>query len=147
MVWYVALGIAFVTVALAELADKTQLVCIGQACRYPAGPVLAGASAALIVVTAIGVIFGSVLSWLLPPDIIGIVAGGLFIAFGVLMAVQWYRGRDKEEEAVSEDDPEADPAGLPTNWSVFASTFGLVALLISGVIAFMSRIAKLTPSG
>ncbi len=63
MAWYVALGIAFATVALAELADKTQLVCIGQACRYPAAPVLAGSALALIVVTAIGVAFGSFLYW------------------------------------------------------------------------------------
>nr|NIP34577.1 TMEM165/GDT1 family protein [Thermoplasmata archaeon]NIS11723.1 TMEM165/GDT1 family protein [Thermoplasmata archaeon]NIS19621.1 TMEM165/GDT1 family protein [Thermoplasmata archaeon]NIT76783.1 TMEM165/GDT1 family protein [Thermoplasmata archaeon]NIU48734.1 TMEM165/GDT1 family protein [Thermoplasmata archaeon] len=59
MTWYVALGVAFATVALAELADKTQLVCISQACRYPAAPVLAGSAAALIMVTAVGVVFGS----------------------------------------------------------------------------------------
>ncbi|UCC93102.1 MAG: TMEM165/GDT1 family protein [Thermoplasmata archaeon] len=128
MAWYVALGIAFATVALAELADKTQLVCISQACRYPAGPVLAGSAAALIVVTAIGVAFGSFLYWLLPPDMIGIVAGALFLAFGVLMVLSWYRDRGKEPEEVCEDDPEADPQATVSNWSVFGSTFGLVAL-------------------
>jgi putative Ca2+/H+ antiporter (TMEM165/GDT1 family) len=128
MAWYVALGIAFVTVALAELADKTQLVCISQACRYPAGPVLAGSAAALITVTAIGVAFGSVLYWLLDPEAIGIVAGALFLAFGVLMVVSWYRDRGKEPEEVCVDDTEADPQAKVTNWSIFGSTFGLVAL-------------------
>jgi len=128
MSWFIALGIAFATVALAELADKTQLVCISQACRYPAAPVLAGSAAALIVVTAIGVAFGSVLYWLLPPDVIGIVAGALFLAFGVLMMIGWYRDRGKEEEVACEDDPGADPEAAVSNWSVFGSTFGLVAL-------------------
>ena len=128
MAWYVALGIAFATVALAELADKTQLVCISQACRYPAAPVLAGSAVALIIVTAIGVAFGSFLYWLLPPDIIGTVAGALFIAFGVLMIISWYRDRGKEEEDVCETDPEGSSEGQVSNWSVFGSTFGLVAL-------------------
>jgi len=141
MAWYVALGIAFVTVALAELADKTQLVCIGQACRHPAGPVLAGAAVALIVVTAIGVVFGSFLYWMLPPDVIGIVAGALFVAFGVLMLVNWYRDRGKPEEAVCEDDPEADPKGQMTNWSIFGSTFGLVALAELGDKTMLAVIA------
>ena len=127
MAWYVALGIAFATVALAELADKTQLVCISQACRYPAAPVLAGSAVALIIVTAIGVAFGSFLYWLLP-DIIGTVAGALFIAFGVLMIISWYRDRGKEEEDVCETDPEGSSEGQVSNWSVFGSTFGLVAL-------------------
>jgi putative Ca2+/H+ antiporter (TMEM165/GDT1 family) len=128
MSWYIALGIAFATVALAELADKTQLVCISQACRYPAAPVLAGSAAALIAVTAIGVVFGSVLYWLLPPDVIGIVAGALFLAFGVIMVMSWYRDKGKEEEAAPEDDPDAEIEAGVSNWSVFGSTFGLVAL-------------------
>jgi putative Ca2+/H+ antiporter (TMEM165/GDT1 family) len=128
MAWYIALGIAFATVALAELADKTQLVCISQACRYPAGPVLAGSAAALITVTAIGVAFGSVLYWLLDPELIGTVAGALFLAFGVIMVINWYRDRGKEPEEVCEDDLDADPNAPVTSWSVFASTFGLVAL-------------------
>ncbi len=127
MAWYVALGIAFATVALAELADKTQLVCISQACRYPAAPVLAGSAVALIIVTAIGVAFGSFLYWLLP-DIIGMVAGALFIAFGALMVISWYRDRGKEAEDVCETDPEVSSEGQVSNWSVFGSTFGLVAL-------------------
>ena len=141
MAWYIALGIAFVTVALAELADKTQLVCIGQACRYPAGPVLAGAAAALIVVTAIGVVFGSFLYWMLPPDVIGLVAGGLFIAFGAMMLISWYRDRGKEDEAAPEDDPEADPKDRITNWSIFGSTFGLVALAELGDKTMLAVIA------
>ena len=141
MAWYVALGIAFATVALAELADKTQLVCISQACRYPAGPVLAGSAAALIVVTAVGVVFGSVLYWLLPPDVIGLVAGVLFLAFGAWMVVSWYRDRGKDGGKVCEDDMEGDPSTLASNWAVFGSTFGLVALAELGDKTMLAVIA------
>ncbi len=129
MAWYVALGIAFATIALAELADKTQLVCISQACRYPAGPVMAGSAAALVVVTAVGVLFGSLLYWLLDPTVIGIVAGALFLAFGVLMVVSWYRDRSgtRDEEDACETGPDGN-GGPVSGWKVFGSTFGLVAL-------------------
>ena len=75
MAWYIALGVAFVTIAVAELADKTQLVTIGQACRYPYMPVLAGSALALVVVTAVGVIIGTFLNWLLPKGPLNVVAG------------------------------------------------------------------------
>jgi len=129
MAWYVALGIAFATIALAELADKTQLVCISQACRYPAAPVIAGSSAALVVVTAVGVVFGSLLYWLLDPAIIGVVAGALFLAFGVLMVVSWYRDRTSRDEEDGACEAEIEGGEGPVSgWKVFGSTFGLVAL-------------------
>ncbi len=141
MTWYVALGVAFATVALAELADKTQLVCISQACRYPAAPVLAGSAAALIMVTAVGVVFGSVLYWLLPPDVIGLVAGALFLAFGVLMIISWYRDRGEEQGEVCEEDMEEDAKAQTSNWTVFVSTFGLVALAELGDKTMLAVIA------
>jgi putative Ca2+/H+ antiporter (TMEM165/GDT1 family) len=141
MAWYLALGVAFVTVALAELADKTQLVCISQACRYPAAPVLAGSAVALVLVTAVGVLFGSVLYWLLPPDVIGLVAGALFCAFGVLMVVSWYRDRGHVKDEVCEDDPEDDGEAQASNWKVFGSTLGLVALAELGDKTMLAVIA------
>jgi putative Ca2+/H+ antiporter (TMEM165/GDT1 family) len=126
MAWLAALGIAFVTIAVAELADKTQLVCISQACRYSPGPVLLGSALALILVTAIGVMAGSVLYWLLPPDVLSIVAGVLFLVFGVLILYRWTRSNGETGEDECETDPETDDAS--TNWKAFASTFGLIAV-------------------
>lgn len=141
MMWYVALGVAFVTVALAELADKTQLVCISQACRYPAVPVLAGSAVALVLVTAVGVVFGSVLYWLLPRDLIGKVAGALFVAFGVLMMLSWYRDRGKADgEACEEDRPEGQDV-IGGSWRVFGSTLVLVALAELGDKTMLTVIA------
>jgi putative Ca2+/H+ antiporter (TMEM165/GDT1 family) len=141
MAWYVALGVAFVTVALAEMADKTQLVCISQACRYPAAPVLAGSAVALVLVTAVGVVFGSVLYWLLPPEVIGLVAGALFLAFGVLMVASWYRDRGKGGGEACEDGTPGDPETVTGNWRVFGSTLGLVALAELGDKTMLAVIA------
>ncbi len=129
MDWYVALAVTFATIALAELADKTQLVCISQACRFPYAPVLAGSALALVVVTAIGVALGSLLHIALPPEMLSVVAGALFIAFGVLMLVSWWRDRgEDEDDEVCETDPEEGAGPAVSNWKVFGSTFGLVAL-------------------
>jgi putative Ca2+/H+ antiporter (TMEM165/GDT1 family) len=140
MAWYIALGVAFATVALAELADKTQLVCISQACRHPAGPVLAGSAAALVTVTAVGVVIGSALGWLLPAEGVGLVAGALFLVFGVYMLVSWYRDRGEEEDDVCEEDAKgAEPSS--SGWAVFGSTFGLVALAELGDKTMLAVIA------
>jgi putative Ca2+/H+ antiporter (TMEM165/GDT1 family) len=141
MAWYVALGVAFATVALAEMADKTQLVCISQACRHPAAPVLAGSAAALVTVTAVGVVLGSVLGWLLPADVIGWVAGALFLAFGVLMVVSWYRDRAEEGEGDACEADGADNGRSLGSWGVFGSTFGLVALAELGDKTMLAVIA------
>jgi putative Ca2+/H+ antiporter (TMEM165/GDT1 family) len=129
MAWQVALAVAFATIAVAELADKTQLVCISQACRYPYAPVLAGSAAALVVVTAVGVLVGSVLYAFLSPELLSLVAGGLFLAFGVLMLINWWRDRGREEENACEVDPDEEEGAVEiSNWRIFGSTFGLVAL-------------------
>jgi putative Ca2+/H+ antiporter (TMEM165/GDT1 family) len=126
MVWYIVLGIAFATIALAELADKTQLVTISQACRYPYAPVLAGSALALVVVTAIGVVIGTFLNWLLPVRWLNLVAGLLFLFFGALMLFTWLRDRGTREEAECAVDEE--PECEISNTRIFASTFALVAL-------------------
>lgn len=128
MAWHIVLAVAFATIAVAELADKTQLVCISQACRYPYAPVLAGSAVALVVVTAVGVLVGSVLYAFLSPELLSLVAGGLFLAFGVLMLINWWRDRGEAEDDACEVDPDEEGAVETSNWRIFASTFGLVAL-------------------
>lgn len=130
MAWEVALGVAFATIALAELADKTQLVTISQACRYPYAPVLAGSALALVAVTVLGVLVGSFLYLLLPGSVLSIVAGLMFLVFGALLLWSWWR-KNGEEEAACETEgtaPGTDPECETSRWRIFWSTFGLVAL-------------------
>jgi putative Ca2+/H+ antiporter (TMEM165/GDT1 family) len=130
MEWSEPLAVAFATVLVAELADKTQLICISQACRHSYAPVLAGSALALVAITAVGVVGGTVLMLVLPGWVLSMVAGGMFIAFGAyILAKRWRSGGgggDDHDRAVDAD--KAVGNGAPSDWKVFATTFGLVAV-------------------
>jgi len=129
MPWLEPVAVAFVTIALAELADKTQLVCISQACRYSVAPVLAGSALALVMLAAVGVVGGAALVLVLPQWALSTVAGALFIAFGIY--VLWRRRAGKAADGEDGPDvrpPEGQGAGPPSDWRVFGSTFAMVAV-------------------
>ncbi len=76
------LGVIF----LAEMGDKTQLVVMTMAAQTGRPwAVLTGASIALVLVTALGVVVGSTLGQYLPLDWIKRAAAVAFILIGVLM--------------------------------------------------------------
>ncbi len=79
-----ALGIVFATVFVAELGDKTQLATVLFAADRAVSPwlVFAGASAALVLSAALGVLVGSALSHMVDQRVLSIVAGIGFIAIG-----------------------------------------------------------------
>lgn len=81
--------VAFATVFIAELGDKTQLaaLCIAADQQRP-WLVFAGAALALTVVSGLGVGIGHFLGATLPQEPIRYVAAGLFIVLGVLMALK-----------------------------------------------------------
>ncbi len=71
---------------LAEMGDKTQLAVINMTCstsKYWA--VFIGASAAMVAVTGLGVVFGDVLVRFVPQNIIHAVSGAIFIVIGILI--------------------------------------------------------------
>lgn len=70
-------------VALAELGDKTQLVCMTLAARHPAPPVLLGAVLAFAVLNLLAVLFGAAAAAWLPEWLITAVVAALFAAFGL----------------------------------------------------------------
>ena len=80
----------FATVFVAELGDKTQLATVLYAAdaQHPKLTVFAGAAAALVLSTALGVAAGAVVSELVDPRILRWIAGAGFIAVGcwVLLA-------------------------------------------------------------
>jgi len=85
MDWRVLLT-TFGVIFLAEMGDKTQIAAMTMAAekRRP-WEVFIAASLALTLVSAIGVIVGSMLSHYLPLDWIKHVAGVAFLVIGVLM--------------------------------------------------------------
>jgi putative Ca2+/H+ antiporter (TMEM165/GDT1 family) len=85
MDWRVLLA-TFGTIFLAEMGDKTQLAAMTMAAQTKRPwTVFAGASLALICVSAVGVLVGGTLGHYLPLEWIKRVAAVAFIVIGVLM--------------------------------------------------------------
>ena len=85
MEWKV-FGTAFLTLFLAELGDKTQLAVITMSAKAESKlAVFAGASLALILVTLLGVAFGSLLTQFVPVEWLQRIVAVAFIVIGVLM--------------------------------------------------------------
>jgi putative Ca2+/H+ antiporter (TMEM165/GDT1 family) len=79
------LATVFTAVFIAELGDKTQLATLLFAADQPAArlSVFAGASLALILASAIGVLAGGMLAEIVDPRWLRYVAGAGFVAIGV----------------------------------------------------------------
>ncbi len=89
---------AFVVVFLAELGDKTQLVALTLAGRYPALKVLAALGAAIVVLQTLSVTAGALISEAVPDRAIAVGAGLLFLGFAVWTWRSADEGDDDELE-------------------------------------------------
>ena len=74
---------SFFLVALAEMADKTQILTLSLACRYPPRKVLLGVALAIGLLNLVAVAAGALLGQLLPIMWVKVAAGLLFVGFGV----------------------------------------------------------------
>ncbi len=108
---------AFGTRFLAELGDKTQLAVIALSAKFDRVKIFTGAILAFALVTALGVLVGDVIFIFIPQYVIRILAGLLFIAFGILML--------SSKESCEED--EKTRIGNP-----LLSTFSMIALAEMG---------------
>ena len=78
-----ALLLSFGVIFVAELGDKSQLMALAFAARYPAIPVLLGITLATAVVHALSVVVGALAGAALPTDAISVAAGVAFLGFGL----------------------------------------------------------------
>ncbi|MBX3267039.1 MAG: TMEM165/GDT1 family protein [Acidobacteria bacterium] len=79
-------GTAFLTLFLAELGDKTQLAIIVLTAKTESKlAVFLGASLALVLVSLLGVLVGSVLSQYVPTEWLQRIVAVAFIIIGILM--------------------------------------------------------------
>jgi Ca2+/H+ antiporter, TMEM165/GDT1 family len=86
--------VATILITLAELGDKTQLLALVLATRYPPLKVLLGIFSATIVIHLLSTIAGAAIGSLLPANLTAWIAGLLFIGFGA-----WtLRGDSVDEE-------------------------------------------------
>jgi len=93
--WITAGTTPFGVVFLAEMGDKSQLVCMTLAARHRHWPVLAGAAAGFLVLNTLAVMFGAGLSHWVPERVLAAVVAVLFAVFGI-MSLRAQDGEDDE---------------------------------------------------
>jgi putative Ca2+/H+ antiporter (TMEM165/GDT1 family) len=89
--------LAFGVIFLAELGDKSQLMALAFATRFPAVPVLIAISLATLIVHLGSVALGATVALALPTNVIAIVAGLAFLVFAA-----WTLRGDKLDESDEE---------------------------------------------
>lgn len=88
----------FALIFLAEIGDKTQLVCMTLAARHRGWPVFLGATAAFVVLNVLAVAFGAALSQWLPANVMILIVAGLFGLFGIQSLLASGKNDEDEEE-------------------------------------------------
>ena len=117
MTWYIPLVAAFVVIFLAELGDKTQLVTISFASKYPHVPVFFGVFLGMSMVTVLGVLVGTILFQVIDVTYVKILSGAIFIIFGI-----WTLWESNKEEDEKEEEKEVKKK------SVFSTTFIMISI-------------------
>ncbi len=82
MDWLIIIALAFATVALAEIGDKTQIMTISLATRYRNNPVFWGMFLGMSIITLFGVLVGTVIYQFIPLFYVKLFAALIFIFFG-----------------------------------------------------------------
>lgn len=72
------------SICIAEMGDKTQLLVVGFAAKYKLRDIVFGVAGATILLNALGVLLGSVLSTLIPMLYVSLAAGFFFLIFAML---------------------------------------------------------------
>jgi len=118
---------AFALIFLAELGDKTMITVITLSSKYSRWLVFVAGVLALALVSLIGVLIGQVLFDYIPENVITIVAGVLFIAFGIL--------------TILVPEKEGNRKAASGKYGPFLSSFGLIAVMELGDKTQLSVIA------
>lgn len=104
---------SFTLISLAEIGDKSQLVCMALAARHRHWPVLLGAFFAFAILNILAVVFGAGVAAWLPEKVLAGLIAVLFGAFGVHALL-----------AHNEDD--ADEVVEKAGHNIFITTFLLI---------------------
>ena len=76
-------GYAFSLIGLAEIGDKSQLVCVTLAARHRGLPIVAGAALAFALLNLLAVLFGAGVAAWLPERVTAGLVAILFAGFGI----------------------------------------------------------------
>ncbi|MGD8557806.1 MAG: TMEM165/GDT1 family protein [Chromatiales bacterium] len=104
---------SFTLIGLAELGDKSQLVCMTLASRYRHWPVLLGAAIAFTLLNALAVVFGAGVAAWLPERVTAAIVAILFGIFGI-------------HALLSNDTDESEVVVEQSGRSIFLTTLALL---------------------
>jgi len=104
----------FLIVGIAELGDKTQLLVLGFASKFPMEKVIYGVITATASLMLLAVLVGAAIHRILPPIFISILAGAFFIIYGMVMIKPAWEAKKEEDKEIAGKDP---------FWIVFGSLF------------------------
>jgi putative Ca2+/H+ antiporter (TMEM165/GDT1 family) len=127
-----AVLLSFVVIFIAELGDKSQLMALAFAARFPALPVLVAITLATALVHAGSVVLGATVAVALPTNLISVVAGLAFLGFA------WWTWRGDELGAEDEARTTRDSAGsviLTVGTAFFLAELGDKTMLATGTLA------------
>ena len=94
--WSVTTATSFVLIGVAEIGDKSQIVCMTLAARHRGLPVVLGATVAFAALNLAAVLFGATLATWVPEQVIAIAVAVLFAVFGI----QSLRMQEEEDEDI-----------------------------------------------
>ena len=113
--WLSSAGATFLLIALAEIGDKSQLVCMTLAARHRGLPVVLGAVTAFAFLNLLAVLFGAAIAAWLPEWAVTVAVAVLFGFFGI--SALRFKAEDDDE----------DIAEKPGH-GIFATTFLMIFL-------------------
>ena len=108
-------GSSFALITVAEIGDKSQLVCMILAAKYRALPVMLGAILAFMLLNTLAVIFGLTIANWIPEVLMATIVAILFAVFGV-------------HALRTEEDTDDDNVEINKNHSIFITTFLLITV-------------------
>jgi len=104
----------FLIIGLAELGDKTQLLTIALASKYPIEKVIYGIFSATAVLMLMAVFLGAIIQRFLSKILISVIAGAFFIIYGLMIIRPVSEAKEESEREVSAKSP---------FWAIFGSFF------------------------
>lgn len=126
-----AFWLSFVVIFVAELGDKSQLMAMAFATRYKPLPILVGITVATALVHAVSVLVGAVIGAQLPTTAISVMAGVMFLGFGL-----WtFRGDRLDEDEAARVDRDTRSAVVAASVAFFLAELGDKTMLATITLA------------
>lgn len=122
---------SFGVIFVAELGDKSQLMALAFATRYPALPVLVGISIATAIVHALSVTVGVAIAAVVPPTVVIVLAAVAFFGF----AIWTLRGDTLDEDEASKASRTTRSAVVAASIAFFLAEMGDKTMLATITLA------------